>query len=145
MIFCIIYGMEKYSIILFDGECNLCDKTVTFIIDRDPKKKFKFASIQSEKGKELVKKCGGDPDNVTAMYLVQGEKCFAASAAVLRIAKGLSGFWSIFYYLGILVPPFLRNIVYYAISKTRKKIFGTVRTCRIMTPELQERFLDSAT
>lgn len=134
--------METHSIVLFDGECNLCDKTVTFIIDRDPKKKFKFASIQSEKGKELVKKCGGDPDNVTAMYLIKGEKCFAASTAVLRIAKGLSGLWPLFYYFCILVPPFLRNMVYFAVSKTRKKIFGTVNTCRIMTPELQGRFLD---
>ena len=134
--------MEKYSIILFDGECNLCDKAVTFIIDRDPKKKFKFSSIQSEIGKELVKKCGGDPDNVTAMYVIEREKCFEASGAVLRIAKCLSGFWPIFYYLGILVPPFVRNIVYYAVSKTRKSFFGTVSTCRIMTPELRDRFID---
>jgi len=133
--------MEKYSTVLFDGECNLCDKSVTFIIDRDPKKKFKFAPIQSKTGKELIKKCSGDPDNVTAMYLITGDICYRASTAALRIAKELSGPVSLLY-IFIIVPPFLRNIFYAAISKTRKTFFGTVNTCRVMTPELEGRFLD---
>jgi len=134
--------MKEYSIILFDGECNLCDKSVTFIIDRDPKKKFKFASIQSEIGRNLIQKCGGDPDNITAMYLIEGEKCYRASTAALRITKKLSGLWPLLYVF-ILVPPFLRDIVYFIISKTRTKLFGTANTCRIITPELEERFLES--
>ena len=140
--------MKTYSIILFDGECNLCDESVTFIIDRDPNKKFKFASIQSEKGKELIKKCGGDPEQVTALYLIdgvnpgraEGGKCYSASTAALRIAKGLSGLWPIFY-IFIIVPPFIRNIAYYAMSKSRTLFFGTVNACRVMTPDLEERFL----
>mgnify|MGYP001609442615 FL=1 len=135
--------METYSIILFDGECNLCDKSVMFIIGRDPKKKFKFASIQSDIGKELVKKCGGDPDNVTAIYLIEGEKCRTASTAALRIAKGLTFPWPLFYYLGIWIPPFFRNLAYFAVSTTRKPLFGTVNTCRVMTPELEGRFLNN--
>ncbi|MBI2048195.1 MAG: DUF393 domain-containing protein [Parcubacteria group bacterium] len=135
--------MQNYSIILFDGECNLCDKSVTFILDRDPKKKFKFASIQSNVGKKLIQKCGGDPDNVTAMYVIEGEKCYSASTAALRIARGLSWPWPLFYYILIFVPPFIRNIGYYIISKTRARIFGKVNTCRVMTPEIEERFLSA--
>lgn len=132
--------MEKYSIILFDGECNLCDKSVTFIIDRDPDKKFKFASIQSDVGKRLIQKCGGNPDNVTAMYLIGGEKCYRASTAALRITKELSWPWPLLYGF-IIIPPFIRNIVYFVVSETRGWFFGKVNTCRIMTPELKDRFL----
>lgn len=137
--------MQNHSIILFDGECNLCDKSVTFIIDRDPRKKFKFASIQSTRGRELIQKCGGNPDKVTAMYLIEGEKCYRASVAALRIAKGLVFPWPLLYYAFIFLPPFIRNSVYFIISKTRTKFFGKVNTCRVMTPELRERFLETET
>jgi predicted DCC family thiol-disulfide oxidoreductase YuxK len=45
--------MEQELIIIFDGECNLCHSSVAFIIDRDRKSKFKFASDQSKTGVEL--------------------------------------------------------------------------------------------
>ena len=43
-------------IILFDGYCKLCNSTVNIIIKNDKHKKFRFAALQSKKGKELLSK-----------------------------------------------------------------------------------------
>ena len=40
--------MNSPSIILFDGQCNVCNTFVQFVIRRDPAGKFQFAPLQSE-------------------------------------------------------------------------------------------------
>ncbi|MEE9610855.1 MAG: DUF393 domain-containing protein, partial [Desulfatiglandales bacterium] len=54
--------MKNYSIILFDGDCNLCTWSVQFIIKRDPQGRFRFASMQSPTGQRLLKDCGLNPE-----------------------------------------------------------------------------------
>src|ERR1700722_9034784 len=44
-----------HPIVLFDGECNFCDASVNFIIDRDPSAVFRFASRQSSAGKRIMR------------------------------------------------------------------------------------------
>lgn len=44
------------SIILFDGVCNFCNSSVNKIIKHDKKNKFKFAALQSETGKKIIRK-----------------------------------------------------------------------------------------
>ena len=46
---------SKSNILLFDGVCNLCNYLVTFIINRDINRKFKFTSLQSDKGQAILK------------------------------------------------------------------------------------------
>ena len=40
--------MNSPHIILFDGQCNVCNRFVQFVIRRDPAGKFQFAPLQSE-------------------------------------------------------------------------------------------------
>lgn len=46
--------MKQSSLILFDGVCNLCCGWVMFLIKLDKMDRFKFASLQSEKGKAAL-------------------------------------------------------------------------------------------
>ena len=41
------------KIIFFDGECNLCSKTVVFLINNHEDANFKFASLQSNAAASL--------------------------------------------------------------------------------------------
>ncbi len=128
---------------LFDGVCNLCNATVNFIIDRDPGHHFRFASLQSDAGKELLRAHGvtpqesGDPDSI---LLVQGDRVLERSTAALHIARGLAGGWKLLY-LFIVVPRFVRDVVYRFIARHRYRWFGKSDTCRVPTPELRARFL----
>ena len=49
---------EGGPILLFDGECNLCNATVQFIIRHDRKSLFRFASLQGNYGRRLLASLG---------------------------------------------------------------------------------------
>ncbi len=131
---------EPYKIILFDGVCNLCNRFVNFIIDRDKKNSFKFAALQSSTGEKLLISSGFNPDSLYSIILIDIDKYYEKSSAVLRIIKYLGGFWQIFFSL-IIIPPFLRNPVYNLIARKRYKWFGKRDVCKIPSPEMNQKFL----
>lgn len=112
-----------------------------FIIDRDPREQFRFASLQSEVGQELLRKHGLSEDCNT-IVLIENSKAYVRSTAALRIAQHLRWPWPLFY-VAIAIPGFLRDAVYRLIAANRYRMFGKQETCRIPTPELRRRFLDS--
>lgn len=123
--------------VLFDGVCNLCNASVNFIIDRDPKGYFRFAALQSDAAKALGETVTGDPDSV---ILYEDGKRYDKSTAALRIARRLSGLWPVLY-MGIIVPRPIRDVVYRFIARNRYKWFGKSDACRLPSPELKARFL----
>jgi len=129
------------AIILFDGVCNFCNASVNFILKRDPKGIFRFTPLQSEAGQNLLKKFGLSTDDLDTMLLIDGDKHYTRSSAGLRIAARLSGLWPIFAVF-LIVPKFLRDIVYKVIAKNRYRWWGKRDTCMIPTPEMKDRFLN---
>ena len=128
--------------VLFDGVCNLCNGSVNFIIDRDPKATLRFASLQSNAAHELLEKHGiklpeGDPDSI---LLVDGERVYDKSGAALRIAGKLRSPIAVLW-IFLIVPWFIRDFFYKVIARNRYKWFGKSEACRVPTPELKERFV----
>lgn len=131
---------NETHILLFDGVCNLCNSIVQFTIKRDPKGKFKFASLQSESGQALLKKFGLPTDDFDSFVFISGDKLFLKSSAGLHVLKELGGFWKMFYFL-IIFPRPLRDFIYNIIAKTRYRIFGKRDTCMVPTDNIKQRFL----
>ena len=125
-------------IVLFDGVCNLCNASVRFIIRRDKKQKFRFASLQSEVAKKLIGNITGDA--LKTIVLVKGAKIYSRSNAALEIARELDGPWSMFYVLKI-VPVLLRDFIYNLISRNRYKWFGKTDGCPLPSPAMSTRFI----
>lgn len=132
--------MTKSAILLFDGECNLCNRTVHFIIKRDKKAKVKFASLQSETGKQIMQQFNISSEYIDSIIFFENEKIYFKSSAALRLSKKMDGLWPLFYVF-IVVPAFIRNFVYDYIAHNRIKWFGKADTCWVITPELKNRFL----
>ena len=130
----------KYEIILFDGVCNLCNSSVNFVIKHDKKNRYRFAALQSDIGKDLVNQFGIDPNETDSIILIKGQKHYIRSSAALRVAKGLSGGYPLFYVF-MIIPTFIRNWVYDYIAKNRYKWYGMSESCMIPTEELKSRFL----
>ncbi|HEY4551784.1 MAG TPA: thiol-disulfide oxidoreductase DCC family protein [Bacillaceae bacterium] len=126
-------------IVFFDGECNFCDKSVQFIIKRDPKGYFKFAPLQSETGQSLLKPCS-IPESMDSFILMEDHTCYFKSTAALKICKNLRGLWKLFYILMIIPVP-IRDYFYGILAKNRYKWFGKKESCMLPTPEQRERFL----
>lgn len=134
-------GTGSTGIIFFDGVCNLCNGFVRFIIERDPRARFRFGALQSDEARRSLH--GFDLDqgrNDTVIYL-RRDRALSRSTAVLHIAKDLGAPWSLCFAF-ILVPPFIRDAVYQWVARNRYKWFGQRDSCMIPTPELKARFLD---
>lgn len=131
--------MGMNNIILFDGECNFCDASVQFIIKRDPKAVFSFASLQSDIGKQLLAayELSG---NIDSMVLITDGRAHIKSNAALRIAKELSGIWKLAYAF-IFVPHPVRDLFYDFVARNRYKWFGKKVICTIPSPDVRKRFL----
>jgi len=128
------------KIILFDGVCNLCNKSVTCVIKRDKKDVFRYAALQNEAGQRLVKKHDIDTSKTDSIILVDGDRAYTKSTAALKIARHLGGGYPLLYGF-MIVPNFIRNWVYDYIAKNRYKWYGKKESCMIPTPELKSKFL----
>ncbi len=130
----------QHSLILFDGVCNLCSSLVQFVIRHDPKHHFRFASLQSGYGKAMLQKFNLPSTEFGSFILIEGENSYTRSTAALRVVKKLNGVWPVLYAF-IIVPPFIRNVVYDWVAKRRYNWFGKKEECWIPTPELRELFV----
>jgi len=133
--------MDRHSIILFDGVCNVCNAAVQFIIKRDKKNHFRFASLQSSEGRKLLAHHELPSNDFNSFVLIEYDRAYVRSEGALRVAKKLSGLWPLLYGF-IIVPKFLRDSVYNLIAKNRYKWFGKSNVCMIPTPEIKAKFLN---
>jgi len=129
-----------FSLILFDGYCNLCSGTVQFILKHDRKAKFCFASLQSENGKALLQKHQLPTDSFGTFVLVENNTVFTKSTAALRIVKSLSGMWPLLY-VAIIIPRFLRDAIYNLVARNRYKWFGRRDSCWMPDSKWKDRFI----
>jgi predicted DCC family thiol-disulfide oxidoreductase YuxK len=130
-----------HPIIFFDGVCNLCNAFVQFVIKRDKRSQFKFASLQSEAAKGMLPENFFSDAKLSSVVLLEDGKVFSKSTAALRILRRLAGPWKLLYVF-IILPPFICNLVYDIIAKNRYRWFGKKESCMVPTPELKHRFLE---
>ncbi len=131
---------QQNAIILFDGVCNFCNDSVNFMIERDSKNYFRFATLQSDIAEKLANEYDFDPKNTDSIILIEDAKVYVHSTAALKIARNLDGIWSTFYVI-IIVPKFIRDFFYKLFAKNRYKFFGKKDACMIPTAEVREKFL----
>ena len=133
---------QNKKIILFDGICNLCNTSVQYIIKRDGKKIYSFASLQSDITKKILSQFNQKSfNNYDSIILIENEKVYYKSTAALRIAKNLSGLNKILYIFIIIPKPF-RDFIYDFIAKNRYKWFGKKDNCMLPTPNMKSRFIE---
>jgi predicted DCC family thiol-disulfide oxidoreductase YuxK len=128
------------AIILFDGVCNFCNSSVNFVIRHDKKDRFHFAPLQSDTGKKLLDQFHENNMEMDSVVLIENNKLYKRSTAILRIARRLGGAYSLLYGF-ILVPRFLRDAVYDFIGHNRYKWFGKKDSCMIPTADVKKKFI----
>lgn len=133
----------SHHILLFDGVCNLCNGYVKFVLRRDGDDQFQFGSLQSEAGSNLLKRCGLPTDYTKSLVLIEGSDFYTESSAVLRICTQLGGLYRLLAIFS-LVSKFLRDALYRFVAEHRYKWFGKREQCIVPPPDVQSRFIDSA-
>jgi len=131
---------DQNPIILFDGICNLCNSSVQFIIKRDKKKQFLFASLQSDAAENILLHHKYKKNGLNSIIFILGDRLYEKSSAVLNIFSVLGMPWKLFTVFNIL-PLRWRDFLYDFIAKNRYKWFGKKDTCITTLPKHKNRFI----
>ncbi len=132
--------LTKQPILLFDGECGFCNKSVQFFLQHEKNKAMYFAPLQSQVGKEIKIYFEID-EKIDSLILIRDYSAYIKSCAALRLTLYMKGLWPLMAVF-LVIPPFLRNMVYDAIAKRRMKISGRIESCSLISEEDKKRFLD---
>jgi predicted DCC family thiol-disulfide oxidoreductase YuxK len=128
-------------IVLYDGVCGLCDRSVQLILRNDRRGRFRFAALQSAAGRALLERFHLSPEALDSVVLVEGGRAWRKSRAALRIARRMDAPWPALWPL-LIVPPPVADFFYDLLAKNRYRIFGKLDACMIPPPEVRARFLD---
>lgn len=128
------------KVVLFDGVCNLCNGAVNFLIDHDPARQLRFASLQSDFGREVLRRHGLSTQAYESFLFLEEERLSQKSEAALAVIRYLGWPWKVLFVLR-LVPRRWRDALYSWVARRRYAWFGKRDACRVPTPELRERFL----
>jgi predicted DCC family thiol-disulfide oxidoreductase YuxK len=126
-------------VILYDGECGLCDRLVQWVLHRDRSAHFHFAALQSDWGQAALRRHGLSTEAFDTMTLVDGEKIYLRSTAALRVVRELP-YWR-WAYAFIAVPRPIRDAVYNWVARRRKKWFPSPAHCGLPKAGWRERFI----
>ena len=134
-------------VLLYDGVCGFCNKTVQLILDRDPAGTMRFAALQSDYGRAVVERHTSlrGVDSVVFVENANGgdlERVFVRSDAALKVVAYLGGFWKIFL-AAYVIPKPLRDYFYDLFARNRYRVFGKYDACILPPPEVRSRFLDA--
>jgi predicted DCC family thiol-disulfide oxidoreductase YuxK len=110
-------------VLLFDGVCHLCQRTVRFVVRRERAPELLFCPLQSEAGKRLLREGGLDSDYRDSLVLWEDGRVLTNSDAALGIARRLRVPWRWAGAFGVL-PRSWRDAVYAAIARRRYRWFG---------------------
>ena len=127
-------------IILFDGVCNFCNRTINIILKYDKDAYFQFAASQSNAAMGIMQAFGLEENAIASVILIDQEKVYTKTDAVIQIAKHLSGWPNLFRLLKFIPKP-MRDFAYDLIAKNRYALFGKMEKCRIPVASMRHRFL----
>lgn len=145
-------------ILLYDGSCGVCARSVQFILRRDRRRTLRFASLEGELGRALV---AAEPSLAGVDSLIWVEprgpvvtprgapvlppppaRVLVRSRAVLEAGRYLGGAWRLLSALGRVIPSPVRDWGYDLFARNRHRVSGRTESCLLPTPEERERFLD---
>lgn len=130
---------ENKHIVFFDGDCGVCNFWVQWILERDKKDKFMFASLQSDFGQQFLSERGLKTTEFNTMYLWKpGRFYLIKSQAVLAIANLLGGIYKLSA-IGKILPAFLSDKVYDIISRNRMKL--AQQKCYVPDQHQKKKFI----
>ena len=127
-------------IVLFDGDCGLCDRAIQVLVRIDRKRALRYAPLQGETARRLRERDSDIPDDVSTIAFVENDRVLVRSRAAFAILRHVGGPWRALLLFSWL-PVWLTDAIYRLIARTRYPIFGKRDTCRVPTAAERELFL----
>lgn len=118
------------NIIIFDGECNLCNGVVCWLLEFTPQELFEFVPFQSPKGQLLLLEHGFSIKELTTVILFDENGSHTHSDGFLRIVSKIPKYRLVAALLAF-VPRIIRDTIYNMASRNRVRWFGKSNACTI--------------
>ncbi|MEM8695077.1 MAG: DCC1-like thiol-disulfide oxidoreductase family protein [Pseudomonadota bacterium] len=131
---------DSRPLIVFDGDCILCSRSMRLILRLDRAKRFRLTPAQGEIGQGLYRHLDLPTDNFETYLLVADGRIYQRSTAVLEIVKRLGWPWKAGAIFAIVPRP-VRDTLYSLVARHRYRIFGRRIACGIADPDLRERIV----
>jgi predicted DCC family thiol-disulfide oxidoreductase YuxK len=132
--------MAGGGIVLFDGTCAFCERSVRFIATRDPQAYFRFGASQTPRAAALLQQYGVSRDSARSIVLIEDGQVYLRSTASLRIARRLTWPWRAAAVL-LWVPRPIRDAAYGLMAAVRHRIAGESNACEVPPPEIRARII----
>ncbi|MDN4478333.1 DCC1-like thiol-disulfide oxidoreductase family protein [Demequina sp. SYSU T00039] len=131
---------EAVAIVVFDGDCGLCNGFVAWLIRRDRRRRFLIAGSAGAPGRAVLE-AGGLPASIAASSLVvwDGKAAALRSDAVARVTAGLPWPWRAGMVLRA-VPRRMRDAVYDAVARRRPRRPAEDPACGTPPPGLAQEW-----
>ena len=134
------------TVVLYDGVCGLCNGLNQFLLKRDPKDHFRFASLQSEFAASLLERYDITAVDLDTVYVVAdygqlSERLLARSDAILHVLGRLGGVWGLLR-VGRALPKSLCDALYNVVARIRYRVFGKYDVCLMPEERYRSKFLD---
>ena len=126
-------------VVLYDGECGLCHRSVKFLLARD-RGRLWYAPLQGETAAALRTRHPEIPQTLESVVLVDDDRVFLRSKAFLYGAKYLTRPWRWAYHVRWL-PAFLLDLGYRLVARIRYRVWGKFDTCRRPTDDQRAHLL----
>lgn len=128
-------------VVIFDGTCNLCIRSVTFILEHESDHVLRFAPLQSAAGDKLMRELGLDARDARTFVLVEQGRAYMRSDAALRVARHLGWPWRSLRALWIVPRP-IRDLAYDLVARNRHRLFGRHESCMVPSADVRDRFME---
>jgi predicted DCC family thiol-disulfide oxidoreductase YuxK len=128
--------LSKQAILFYDGDCALCNRVVTFILNHEKESKILFSALDTAAANEFLSKDPSYKREEDTVYFFDGNQLYSKSTAVLKLLPFLKGYLFVLR-LGWLFPKGLRDKIYDEVAKRRQRIF---KECKV-DPRLAGRTL----
>ena len=129
------------ALMVFDGVCNFCSRSVKIVMAMDRAAVISFAPIQSPLGKALCQSHGLDPDNPTTFLFFDRGAAFEATDGMAALLARLDPPWRWLRGFKVL-PRAWRDAVYRLVARNRYRWFGRKVTCMVPSDAVRGRFAD---
>lgn len=130
---------EPFPIVLYDGDCSLCNASVQFILRHEKNQLIRFSSLEyiEEKIPELKISTSTLPD---AIHFILQDKTLIESDAIIAISNYLKWPYSIIKYIKVIPKP-LRDLAYRAIATRRRSLQRYFKISCDLNSEHSDRML----
>ena len=132
-----IYAYSKKKIIFYDDNCALCNYSIQFVIKKDTKNQFLFASLKGKFAKKTIEAI--HIKNLDSLVIFDDFNIYVKGKAIKFIIRNLENLS--FYKWVLFIPNPILDIAYSFIGKIRYNVFGKSKNCLYLNKKIKNRFI----